>query len=113
MRLNELNLRNFRNYEELSLDFEQGVNLIVGNNAQGKTNVLEAIYYAAIGKSFRGQHAPEVIRFDAESAVISLDFTANTMRCAPLSISTYSSVQLAPPVTKFPGPHAPAMAGSW
>ena len=43
MRLNKLELHNFRNYESLSLDFEPGVNLIVGNNAQGKTNLLEAI----------------------------------------------------------------------
>ena len=43
MRLLDLNLRNFRNYEEISLNFEPGVNLIVGDNAQGKTNLLEAI----------------------------------------------------------------------
>ena len=43
MLLNELRLSNFRNYEHLELDFDSGVNLIVGNNAQGKTNLLEAI----------------------------------------------------------------------
>ena len=55
MLLNELKLSNFRNYEHLELDFDSGVNLIVGNNAQGKTNLLEAIYYAGSGKSFRAQ----------------------------------------------------------
>ena len=73
---NGITLTDFRNIERADIRFDKGVNVFYGNNAQGKTNMLEAIYYAAIGKSFRGQHAPEVIRFDAESAVISLDFTA-------------------------------------
>ena len=65
MRLNKLELHNFRNYESLSLDFEPGVNLIVGNNAQGKTNLLEAICYAGSGKSFRALKTSEMIRFGA------------------------------------------------
>ena len=40
MKLNELQLRSFRNYRELALDFDPGVNLIIGDNAQGKTNLL-------------------------------------------------------------------------
>ncbi len=68
MRLNELNLQNFRNYEQLALDFDPGVNLIVGNNAQGKTNLLEAICYVGSGKSFRAQRAAEMIRFGADFA---------------------------------------------
>ena len=68
MRLNNLQLHNFRNYERLSLDFEPGVNLIVGNNAQGKTNLLEAIFYAGSGKSFRAQKTAEMIRFGADFA---------------------------------------------
>ena len=70
MRLLDLNLRNFRNYEELNLSFEPGVNLIVGNNAQGKTNLLEAVYYAGSGKSFRAQKTAEMIRFGADFADI-------------------------------------------
>ena len=70
MRLNKLELQNFRNYEQLSLDFEPGVNLIVGNNAQGKTNLLEAISYAGSGKSFRAQKQAEMIRFGADFAEI-------------------------------------------
>ncbi len=66
MKLLELNLTNFRNYENLSLEFAPGVNLIVGNNAQGKTNLLEAIAYAGSGKSFRAQKQAEMIRFQAE-----------------------------------------------
>ena len=63
-----MKLRNFRNYEELSLDFDPGVNLIVGNNAQGKTNLLEAISYLGSGKSFRAQKNGEMVRFDTEFA---------------------------------------------
>ena len=68
MKLNELILRDFRNYESLSLSFDPGVNLIVGRNAQGKTNLLEAIGYLGSGKSFRAQKTGELVRFGAENA---------------------------------------------
>ena len=55
MRLDRLQLRDFRNYEALDLEFAPGVNLIVGDNAQGKTNLLEAIAYLGSGRSFRAQ----------------------------------------------------------
>ena len=68
MNLKELYLRDFRNYREESFAFEPGVNLIVGDNAQGKTNLLEAISYLGSGKSFRAQKTGEMIRFGAEFA---------------------------------------------
>ena len=68
MNLKELSLRSFRNYEEVTVDFEPGVNLIVGDNAQGKTNLLEAIAYLGSGKSFRAQKTSEMIRFGADFA---------------------------------------------
>ena len=46
-------MKDFRNYESLNLQFNKNVNLILGKNAQGKTNLLEAIYVTSIGKSFR------------------------------------------------------------
>ena len=70
MNLQELNLRSFRNYEEVHLDFEPGVNLIVGDNAQGKTNLLEAISYLGSGKSFRAQKTAEMVRFGDDFAEI-------------------------------------------
>ena len=68
MNLNNLVLRNFRNYEFVSLDFDPGVNLIVGDNAQGKTNLLEAISYLGSGKSFRALKQKEMVRFGADFA---------------------------------------------
>ena len=66
MKLNELKLRSFRNYEETAVTFAPGVNLIVGDNAQGKTNLLEAIAYLGSGKSFRTQKTGELVRFGGE-----------------------------------------------
>ncbi len=66
MNLKSISLRDLRNYEDLCLDFDPGVNLIVGKNAQGKTNLLEAIGYLGSGKSFRTQKSLELIRMGAE-----------------------------------------------
>ena len=66
MVLKELSLRDFRNYAQLELEFAPGVNLIVGDNAQGKTNLLEAIAYLGSGKSFRANKTGEMVRFGAE-----------------------------------------------
>ena len=70
MNLQQLSLRSFRNYEEAKIDFAPGVNLIVGDNAQGKTNLLEAISYLGSGKSFRAQRTSEMVRFGADFAEI-------------------------------------------
>lgn len=68
MHLCELSLSGFRNYEELEFSAEPGVNLIVGDNAQGKTNLLEAIVYLGSGKSFRTQKNGELVHFGATFA---------------------------------------------
>lgn len=70
----EIRVRNFRNIKEATVTFSPGVNVLFGDNAEGKTNLLEAVYFAAIGKSFRGQHLSEVISFDEKEAALSLDF---------------------------------------
>lgn len=70
MKLNTLFLENFRNYRDISLNFEPGVNLIIGRNAQGKTNLLEAIGYLGSGRSFRALKTAELVRFGAEFAQI-------------------------------------------
>ena len=63
MKLNGIKLENFRNYACLEAEFAPDVNLIVGDNAQGKTNLLEAIVYMGSGKSFRTQKNSELVRF--------------------------------------------------
>ncbi|MBE6951384.1 MAG: DNA replication/repair protein RecF [Ruminococcaceae bacterium] len=68
MHLCELELRDFRNYEALHFTAEPGVNLIVGDNAQGKTNLLESIVYLGSGKSWRTQRSAELVRFGAAFA---------------------------------------------
>ena len=71
MKLETLQLQDFRNYSELTLDFDPGVNLIVGDNAQGKTNLLESIVYLGSGKSFRTQKNGQLVRIGAEFADLS------------------------------------------
>ena len=70
MRVCDISLRDYRNYVNLKLEFDPGVNLIVGRNAQGKTNLLEAIGYLGSGKSFRAQKTGEMIRFGGDFADI-------------------------------------------
>ncbi|HLW61224.1 MAG TPA: DNA replication/repair protein RecF [bacterium] len=68
MWLADLRLRDFRNYQTVDLSFEPGTVLLVGPNAQGKTNLLEAIYTAALGRSPRAGRDVEVIRFGCDRA---------------------------------------------
>ena len=70
MYIKELKLKNFRNYEDLTVDFDERVNLITGQNAQGKTNLIESLYMSSIGRSFRTAHENEMIRFGEEGAYI-------------------------------------------
>ena len=70
----KVELCNFRNAENEIVEFDNGINVLHGENAQGKTNLLEAIYYVSLGKSFRTTHDTEIIRFGEEYASVSLDY---------------------------------------
>ena len=72
MKLTRQRLFDFRNYETLDLTLDPGVNLILGENAQGKTNLLEAVGYLSTGRSFRTQKTQELIRFGASFAAAAL-----------------------------------------
>lgn len=73
MIIESIELKNYRNYEKLHMDFSSGTNILYGNNAQGKTNVLEAVYVCSTTKSHRGSKDKEMIRFDEEEAHIKLN----------------------------------------
>lgn len=70
MIVKSLRLNQFRNYESLQLSFDKGTNLFYGNNAQGKTNILEAVYLCGTTKSHKGSKDREMIRFGEEEAHI-------------------------------------------
>ena len=73
MNLNSISLENFRNYSSFEGAFEPGVNLIVGDNAQGKTNLLEAICFLGSGKSFRTQKNSELVKMGEEAGILQGD----------------------------------------
>ena len=75
MHCNRIQVTDFRNIATADVTFDDGVNILHGANAQGKTNLLEAIGYAAIGKSFRTSHDEDMIRFGSDMATLSIDFT--------------------------------------
>ena len=70
MKITNLKLTNFRNYEKLNLHFSNYKNIIIGNNGLGKTNIVEAIYYLSITKSFRTNNQEVLIRENSDFAVI-------------------------------------------
>lgn len=80
-----IRVSDFRNIASAEVSFSQGVNLLVGKNAQGKTNLLEAIFYASLGKSFRTSSDEEMIRFGADLFEISLDY-ADSVRNQNLTV---------------------------
>ena len=70
MLINSLKLIDFRNYEDLDIKFDSGTNILYGDNAQGKTNILEAIYLSATTKSHKGSKDSDIISFGKEEAHI-------------------------------------------
>ena len=74
MIIKSLELKNYRNYDELSMNFASGTNLLYGDNAQGKTNILESIYLSATTKSHRGNKDRELIKFEENEAHIRIHF---------------------------------------
>ena len=70
MYIESVTLKNFRNYEDKTVDFKDGLNIVIGKNASGKTNLLESVYCSGIGKSPRTNKAREMIRWGSDNAYI-------------------------------------------
>ena len=77
MIIKSIELADYRNYEFLNLQFDKGTNILYGDNAQGKTNILEAIYVAATTKSHRGSKDREIIKFGQEESHIRMNLSKN------------------------------------
>ena len=74
MVINNINFSNFRNYENQNVELEHGINIFYGNNAQGKTNLLEAIFICSIGKSFRTNKENSLINFNYNNTNVEIYF---------------------------------------
>ena len=74
MWISKIKLNNFRNYESQEIDLNDGINLFYGENAQGKTNIIESIFLCSVGKSFRAKKDQELIKFNEKKATIEIEF---------------------------------------
>lgn len=72
MKINSLKIKNFRNYDLLNLDFDEATNIFYGDNAQGKTNILEAVYLSGTTKSHRGTKDRDMIQFGNDESHIEI-----------------------------------------
>ena len=74
MWINKIKLNSFRNYENKEIDLHEKINVFYGENAQGKTNIIEAIFLSSIGKSFRTNKEKELIKFNKEKAIVEIEY---------------------------------------
>ena len=74
MYIKTLKLKNYRNYEEIELNFDPNINIIYGNNAAGKTNLLESIYMCSTSKSHKNIKENDIINFNKQESHIKLIF---------------------------------------
>lgn len=81
MFIESLELENYRNYKELHIDFDQGTNVLYGDNAQGKTNILESAYVCATTKSHRGTKDKDIIGFGQEESHIKMVIRKEDVPC--------------------------------
>ncbi|MGN0331574.1 MAG: DNA replication/repair protein RecF [Lachnospiraceae bacterium] len=77
MIIESIELKNYRNYKELHMELNQGTNILYGDNAQGKTNVLESVYVCCTSKSHRGAKDRDIILFGEDEAHIKLQILKN------------------------------------
>ena len=91
MRIKNISLKNYRNIESADIEFSDGINILLGENANGKTNAVEAVYQFAQGKSFRTKNNIESISFGKEMCDLALDFVSDkTGRSGSMNIKLYT-----------------------
>lgn len=74
MWINKLKIKNFRNYLEEEINLNKNINIFYGENAQGKTNIIESIFLCAMGKSFRAKKDIEMINFNEQNSIIEINY---------------------------------------
>lgn len=74
MYIEEIKLKNFRNYKEQTIKLSDGINLFYGNNAQGKTNIIESVFLCSMGKSFRTRKEKELINFEEKESNVEINY---------------------------------------
>ena len=80
MIIKSLCLTNFRNYKQFVIDFNQDINILIGSNGQGKTNLIEAIYLLSVGKSFKTHINKQMIMFDCDFAKVNGEIISNNKK---------------------------------
>ena len=100
MIIESIQLENFRNYNSMKLKFDSGTNIFYGNNAQGKTNILEAVYLCGTTKSHRGSRDKDIIQFHRDESHIRMHLSKNEssymidMHLKKIQSSQYPEVRL-------------------
>ena len=94
MIISKLILRNFRNYERLEARFDPKINVIVGNNAAGKTNIVEAIQFLSLARSFRTSETSELIKYERQFATIEARVEEDTIHKNIVAILTPNSKKI-------------------
>lgn len=80
MIIKSLTLNNFRNYNHFFIDFNQDINILIGSNGQGKTNLIESIYLLSVGKSFKTHINKQMIMFNSEFAKVKGEIISNNKK---------------------------------
>lgn len=94
MYINKIKLTNFRNYEQQEIALNKNINVIYGDNAQGKTNILEAIFLSSFGKSFRTSKEKELIKFGQDHLIVETEYQKKD-RCGKIKIEIGNKKQIA------------------
>ena len=90
MRIKNIAVKNYKNIESADIEFADGINILAGENANGKTNAVEAVYQFAQGKSFRTKNSVDVICFDKDMCELSINYTSDkNARTVGMGIKLY------------------------